>query len=47
MLGGTIKDSILYPEFYQYKYTKKKKDKNTQILFNNSEFFPLEYPNLI
>jgi len=33
---GTIKNLILYPEFYQYKYTKKKKDKNTQILFNNS-----------
>jgi len=35
-IKGTIKDSILYPEFYQYKYTKKNKEKNTQILFNNS-----------
>ena len=35
-INGKIIDSILYPELYQYKYTKKTKDKNTQILFNNS-----------
>jgi len=35
-INGKIKNLILYPEVYQYKYVKKNKDKNTQILFKNS-----------
>ena len=35
-VNGKIKDLTLYPKAYQYKYTKKKKEKKTQILFNNS-----------
>ena len=35
-VNGKIEDLSLYPETYQYKYTKKKKDKNTQILFIDS-----------
>ena len=35
-VSGKIEDLTLYPETYNYKYTKKNKDKNTQILFNDS-----------
>ena len=35
-IKGKIKKLILYPEMYQYNYTKKNKDKNTQIIFNSS-----------
>ncbi len=35
-VNGKIADLMLYPGNYQYKYTKKNKEKNTQILFNNS-----------
>ena len=35
-VNGKIENLTLYPETYQYKYTKKNKDKNTQILFNDS-----------
>ena len=35
-VNGKLVDLMLYPENYQYKYTKKNKDKNTQILFNDS-----------
>ena len=36
-VSGKIKDLFfIYPESYQYKYVKKKKEKNTRILFNNS-----------
>ena len=33
---GKVKNLSLYPKDYQYEYTKKKKYKNTQILFYNS-----------
>ena len=35
-VNGKIEDLTLYPETYQYKYTKKNKDKYTQILFIDS-----------
>ena len=35
-VNGKIKNLNLYPETYQYNYTKKNIDKKTQILFNNS-----------
>ena len=36
IVSGMINSSILYPNDYQYTYVKKKKTKNTKILFNDS-----------
>ena len=35
-VSGTMNNSILYPKNYQYTSVRKKKIKNTTILFNNS-----------